>query len=123
MEERVDETLVLPPVYYDWLATVRRYPMFDVWRGGTLCSMRLVHILVPERASPWDIFAHWQQMKEWFPTGWLPLAYDSFGNAVLWDMNKQGVYVHWRGYRPELSVRVAETLESFLEKLYYRPIY
>ncbi len=97
--------------------------MFDVWRGGTLCSVRLVHILVPDRNSPWDIFAHWQQMKALFPISWLPLAYDSFGNTILWDMRGQGVYVRWHGYRPELSIQVAETLESFLEKLYYRPIY
>ena len=116
-----DETLTLPEVFYAWAGAVNRYPMFDVWREGRLCSIRLVHILRPERGSPWDIFSHWQRLRDSFPHSWLPLGYDAFGNILFWDLEGAAVYLVWHGYPVELRAVVAPSLESLIEKLYYRP--
>lgn len=85
-----EETLTLPEVFHEWIKAVSRYPMFDVWREGRLCSVRLMHILRPERGSPWDIFAHWQRLRDEFPPAWLPLGYDAFGNILFWDLEGGG---------------------------------
>ncbi len=116
-----EETITLPDVFYEWTGAVSRYPMFDVWREGRLCSIRLMHILRPERGSPWDIFLHWQRLREEFPPSWLPLGYDAFGNILFWDLEGEAVYLVWRGYAPELRALVAPSLSSLIEKLYYRP--
>jgi hypothetical protein len=118
----VDETtLQLPEAFDDWMRAVSRYPMFDVWREGRLCSVRLVHILRPEPGSPWDIFAHWQRLREVFPPAWLPLGYDVFGNVLFWDLEGGSVYLAWRGYPSTLYTSVAPNLQTFIENLYYRP--
>jgi hypothetical protein len=111
----------LPEVFYRWIEAVRRYPMFDVWREGRLCSIRLAHLLVPEPGSVWDIFAHWQRLRAQFPLAWLPLGYDAFGNVLFWDMDGGQVWMAWQGYRSDLSAKVADDLEALIDKLYYRP--
>jgi hypothetical protein len=115
------ETFTLPEVFHEWIKAVSRYPMFDVWREGRLCSVRLMHILRPERGSPWDIFAHWQRLRDEFPPAWLPLGYDAFGNILFWDLEGGGVYLAWRGYPPNLRAPVAPNLQHLIENLYYRP--
>ena len=118
----VDETtLQLPEAFDDWMRAVSRYPMFDVWREGRLCSVRLVHILRPEPGSPWDIFAHWQRLREVFPPAWLPLGYDVFGNVLFWDLEGGSVYLAWQGYPSTRYTSVAPNLQTFIENLYYRP--
>ncbi len=116
-----EEAITLPEVFNEWIGAVSRYPMFDVWREGRLCSIRLTHILRPERGSPWDIFAHWQRFREEFPQSWLPLGYDAFGNILFWDLEGGGVYLVWRGYVPALWAPVAPDLSNLIENLYYRP--
>jgi len=116
-----EETITLPEIFHEWVGAVSRYPMFDVWREGRLCSIRLTHILRPERGSPWDIFLHWQRLREEFPPSWLPLGYDAFGNILFWDLERDIVYLAWRGYAAGLRALVAPSLSSLIEKLYYRP--
>jgi hypothetical protein len=80
-----------------------------------------MHILQPERGSPWDIFAHWQRLRDEYPPAWLPLGYDAFGNILFWDLEGGGVYLAWRGYPPNFRAPVAPNLQHLIENLYYRP--
>jgi hypothetical protein len=116
------EQFLLPPGYYHWLEVVRRFPMFNVWRGGVLCSVKLHYVLEPSGGER-DIFAHLKHIEGVFPEGYLPLGYDVFGNLLLWDLRGGSVYLHWRGTSPLERVVVAPSLEEFCDKLYYRPIH
>ncbi|MCS7152595.1 MAG: hypothetical protein N2253_00850 [Bacteroidia bacterium] len=122
MVEGMSETPSFPEVFFRWLETAQRFPMFDVWREGTLCSIKLVHIL---DLSPTDrnIFMHRLRLQGFFPSSFLPLGYDAFGNLLLWDMDSDEVYLHWRGTPPNRRLKVAPTLKSLCEKMYYRPIH
>lgn len=111
-----------PPAYYRWLEVVRRYPMFDVWREGVLCTVRITYLLEPGDQER-DVFLHRYRWRDYFPPPYLPLGYDVFGNLLLWDMQKGEVYLYWRKKLPSEPVKVADTLEELCEKLYYRPIY
>lgn len=121
MASPVGEVAALPPVYYRWLSLVRRYPMFDVWREGVLCSVRLTRILEPGPEER-DVFAHRYRLREWLPNSYLPLGYDAFGNVLLWDLHRGAVVFRWGGSKGKSEVHVADTLEDLCEKLYYRPI-
>lgn len=121
MSSSQGEVTALPPAYYRWLSLVRRYPMFDVWRGGVLCSVRLFHILEPG-SEEWDIFTHRYRLRDRLPYTYLPLGYDAFGNILLWDLQSGAVVFRWEGSKSPNEVRVADTLEELCEKLYYRPI-
>ncbi|MCX7652742.1 MAG: SMI1/KNR4 family protein [Bacteroidia bacterium] len=121
MTEGISNKQALPPVFFEWLATVRRLPMFDVWRQGTLCSIRLVHIL-DISDTDLNIFIHRSRIEGLFPDSFLPLGYDAFGNLLLWDIAEGGVYLHWRGTSHKNPVKVAASLQALCDKLYYRPI-
>lgn len=116
------DTPTLPPEYYRWLETARRFPMLNVWREGVLCSVKLSYLLEPQKGDR-DLFAHLARVQRLFPEGYLPLAYDVFGNLLLWDMREGAVYLHWQGTPPSRRVKVAPSLEDLCEKLYYRPIH
>ncbi|GIV23605.1 MAG: hypothetical protein N3A68_00710 [Bacteroidia bacterium] len=120
-EENVP-TFTFPPAYYRWLEVVRRYPMFDVWRAGVLCTVRITYLLEPNGRER-DVFLHRYRWRDQFPATYLPLGYDVFGNLLLWDMREGQVYLHWRGKSQSEPVKVADTLEDLCEKLYYCPIY
>lgn len=121
MSSSAGEVAALPPIYYRWLSLARRYPMFDVWREGVLCSVRLTRILEPDSQER-DIFTHRYRLREWLPSSYLPLGYDVFGNILLWDLQSGVVLFRWEGSKSPREVRVADTLEELCEKLYYRPI-
>lgn len=113
---------ILPPAFFQWLESVQRFPMFNVWRSGMLCSIKLTHIL---DLSPTErnIFLHRMRLAGLFPDSFLPLGYDAFGNLLLWDAVEGGVYLHWRNAPPDQHIKVAPSLEDLCEKLYYRPIH
>ncbi|MCX8112796.1 MAG: SMI1/KNR4 family protein [Bacteroidia bacterium] len=121
MAEGLSQAVSLPQVFFDWLATVQRFPMFSVWRDGTLCSIKLTHILDLSNTDR-NIFIHRSRLAGLFPDAFLPLGYDVFGNLLLWDVERDEVYIHWRGMPPEHRIKVASSLEHFCDKLYYRPI-
>lgn len=85
MTESVSDKVMLPPIFFEWLSTVRRLPMFDVWRQGTLCSVKIVHVL-DLSDTRLNIFIHRSRLKGVYPDSFLPLAYDGFGNLLLWDI-------------------------------------
>lgn len=122
MADSPHEPVTLPQVFFQWLATVQRFPMFNLWRGGTLCSIKLTHIL-DLSAGERNIFAHRSRLMGIFPDAFLPLGYDAFGNLLLWDIVNDTVYLHWRGTPYEQYFIVAPSLEELCEKLYYRPIH
>ncbi|MEN2992400.1 MAG: hypothetical protein ABDH91_02470 [Bacteroidia bacterium] len=113
-------TLEFPPVFYKWLERARRYPMFDIVREGTLCSVRLLYLLEPQ-GGPRDIFLHKQRLAATLPHSYLPLGYDAFWNILVWDVAGGGVYFQWRGRSSSPLLLVAPSLESFCDQLYYRP--
>lgn len=121
MTTGIPDALSLPEVFYHWLETVRRFPMFNVWRGGILCSVRLTHIL-DLSDSERNIFAHRSRLSGTFPDTFLPLGYDVFGDLLLWDVAQGTVVLHCRGTPPDQYLTVAPSLEDLCEKLYYRPI-
>lgn len=120
MDRESAPTFTLPSVYYRWLERVRKYPMFDIWQGGTLCAVRLTYILEPTEGER-NVFLHRLRLRIDSPDEYLPLGYDLFGNLLAWNMREGGVYFFWHaeGFP---AYRVAPSLEEMCNRLYYRPV-